>query len=150
MFLPVFNNDISRESMDQKHLRVSQDFGIQVEGNVDGTLRLTIKGKEIQNLRGTTCTIDLVDETYLIINDSTPYKNVHAFDLNGNWLWDIENSKDRNGDDEMFFHGTVDAVTDQSGIRQLVLKSFPVTYHTELATGKNTKIVRIEDDTNYK
>lgn len=150
MFLPVFNNDISRESMKEKHLRVSRDFGIQIEENADGALRLTIKGKEIQNLSGTTCTIDLVDDTYLIINDSTPYKNVHAFDLNGNWLWDIESSKVRNGEDEMFFQAIVEVVTDEFGTRQLVLTSFPITYHTELATGKNTKIVRIEDDTNYK
>ena len=157
VFDRIFDRIVTSETMKQKHERIFRDYGIKIwENAVDygqkewPPLRLEIHGRSIQNLFGLSCSIYLVDNKYLIINDSTPFKNVHAYDLEGNWLWDIEPCNYKDGKPANFFYGICEAITDESGRRQLIVGNFPVTYRTDLATGKGTTIWKIEDDTDSR
>jgi hypothetical protein len=157
MFLPVFDQNVTNESMAQKHERIFRDYGIRIwETEVDFSkgerppLRIEINGRPLKNLMGSSCHIYLVDHKYLIIKDSTPYRNIHAFDIEGNWLWDIEPCNYKDGKPTKYFLGICDAITDESGKRQLIVGNFPVTYRTDLATGKGTTIWEIKDDTDFR
>ena len=160
MFLEVFDRNVTRESMAQKHARIFQDYGIKIFENsrekflagvedVTPPLLVTIKGKKIVNLIGHSCLIYLVDEKYFIIKDSTPFTNIHAYDLAGNWIWDIESVKDPEGDSVEYFMGIDNILTDDKGIRQLIVNFFPFAFLTELETGKNTKLYKIEDISDF-
>ena len=160
MFLEVFDRDVTHESMAQKHARIFRDYGIKIFENsrekflagvedVTPPLLVTIKDKKIANLAGHSCLIYLVDNKYFIIKDSTQFKNIHAYDLDGNWIWDIESVKNPKGFAVEYFRGIDNVIVDDKGTRQLIVDCFPVSYLTDLETGKNSKIWKIEDDSNY-
>ncbi len=147
MFLSVFNikNSSPRRDAFQQFIR---DYQIII---LENPLRVTVKGKLLRSLKGDSVSeMALVDDKFLIIPDSTPFRNVHAFDLDGNWLWDIEPCNYKDGKPAKYFYGICDAITDESGKRQLIVGNFPVTYRTDLATGKGTTIWKIEDDTDSR
>lgn len=147
MFLSVFNikNPSQRRDDFQKFIK---DYHIVVS---EKPLQVKVKGCTLPSLKGDSVSeMAIVDDKFLIILDSTPFRNVHAFDLEGNWLWDIEGCNDNHGRPVTYFYGICDAVTDEAGKRQLIVGNFPVTYRTDLATGKGTTIWEIEDDTDSR
>ena len=147
MFLKVFDFE-SYHSRPEAYKRLLEEYQMEI---MDEPLRIFLKKKPLNNLKGNKLKeVALVDDKYFIFLDSTEFRNVHAFDLDGNWLWDIEPCNYKDGKPAKYFYGICDAITDESGKRQLIVGNFPVTYRTDLATGKGTTIWKIEDDTDSR
>jgi len=145
----LYDLDISKETQEEKLKRMEEEYGIIISRTTP--LTVTIKGKQITDLL---CPyiplITLIDNEYIIINDNTPYRNIHAYDLEGNWLWNIEECNNRYGKPVKYFYNVCDPETNDDGQRVLIVNSHPEVYATDLKTGKGTKIVEIYDDTNER
>jgi hypothetical protein len=116
----------------------------------ESPLRITVKGKKLKGLKGSTGTLSIIDARILIVCDLTPYRNVHAFDLEGNHLWDIEGCSDETGEPNYSFGNVSGIVKDQKDRDLLLMHYFPVSWVTDLETGKGTRIWSISDDTDMK
>ena len=92
----------------------------------------------------------MLDDKYFFIKDLTKYRNIHAYDLDGNWLWDIESALDNTGKPEEYFNSVMDKIEIIDGVKWIHIGSFPMLYMTELETGKNTHLIKVFDDTNMK
>lgn len=116
----------------------------------ESPLRITVKGKKLKGLKGSTGTLSIIDDRILIVCDMTPYQTVHAFDLDGNHLWDIEGCVDSTGGPAYSFGRVCAIVKDPQDRDLLLMDFFPIAYATDLETGKGTRIWSISDDTDMK
>ena len=89
--------------------------------------------------------IDLIDEEFIVIQDSSKFRDTHCFNKNGEHLWTIEGCNDPDGKPVEYFGTVIDSI-EIAGKKFLQLSSFPTIYVTELATGKGTRILRIDYD----
>jgi len=117
---------------------------------MESPLRIKVKGQELRGLKGNFGILSIVDERILIVNDHKPYQNVHAYDLAGNHLWDIEGSLDWEGEPSYSFGQVSGLVKDRDGRTLLITCRFPVSYATDLETGTGTRIWSIDDDTDMR
>jgi hypothetical protein len=106
----------------------------------ENPLEILVNGKKLENLQGdTVAQIVEIDQKMLLVLDWTPNRNVHAYDLNGNWLWDIESCDDvdvrKNQPVWHFFN--IMGVVDET----LYLGNFPYTFVTNLYSGKGTRFL---------
>jgi hypothetical protein len=127
-----------------KEIRESlkQRFDLDIE---EYPLRVSFKGRDLK-LQGDVVTVTLVDERIFILIDRTLNQNVHAFDLLGNHLWDIEEAFDSEGKPEWSFGEVSNVVKDNTTDKDLLLLFFnPYTWATDLETGRGTKLVGIRD-----
>jgi hypothetical protein len=135
------------KNFEGKRRDLKQNYDIDLK---ESPLRITVKGKKLKGLNGSTGTLSIIDERILIVCDMTPYKTVHAFDLQGNHLWDIEGCLDRRGEPSYSFGRVSAIVKDPQGRDLLLMDFFPISYATDLETGRGTRIWSIDDDTDMK
>lgn len=110
---------------------------------------LVIKGKKFP-VGDKVVRIFLTSLNIIIVRDVTPYHNIHAFNLNGDHLWDIEGCN-TNLNERAYSLGSPCGINvSENGRDLLMLDAYPVTYATDLLTGKGTRIFEIEDNTDTK
>jgi hypothetical protein len=135
-----------RSNLDEKLEYAKKKFGITFDNNGNTIL---IHGKKIEGLEGNLHCIDEV-EGFLIVIDEKKFQNVHAYSLAGEWIWDIEPTRDQKGDPFTYFAHIAGVRDDGTGNKKIILGSDPVYFQTDLNTGRNTKISYIRDDTDER
>lgn len=134
-------------NLEGKRQKLKERYDILLK---DSPLKIEVKGKKLKGLKGSTATLTVIDDRILIVCDMTPYQDVHAFDLDGNHLWDIEGCLDERGESNYSFGDVSGIVKDPDGRNLLLTHFFPVSFATDLETGKGTRIWSITDDTDMK
>lgn len=134
-------------NLEGKRQKLKERYDILLK---ESPLKIEVKGKKLKGLKGSTATLTVIDDRILIVCDMTPYQDVHAFDLDGNHLWDIERCIDERGESNYSFGDVSGIVKDPDGRDLLLTHFFPVSFATDLETGKGTRIWSITDDTDMK
>ncbi|WP_408097091.1 hypothetical protein ACJVC5_18825 [Peredibacter sp. HCB2-198] len=146
-FLPVFNYELpDKMTWKEKLEGIEKKFGIKVIPEVG---EVFINDKKLEHLKDRIKEIVIIKDK-LIILDKTKYRNVHAFSLSGEWLWDIEPCSTKHDNDPVYYSYVSALEQNASGKDLLILGNDPYYYETELETGKNTVLQLVRDNTNEK
>ena len=140
---PLFESYLTKE-LRPKWETFSQKHHIEM---VKGSL--IIKGRTLP-MKGEVIKIYLAGNNTLIVRDQDHFQDIHAFSLTGEHLWDIEGLRKFNGERAYSLGDPYCIKVNKEGRDLLLLHYFPLTFATDLLTGRGTYIFEIEDNTDMK
>lgn len=117
---------------------------VEIQGNV-----LIIKGRRFR-LQEKIYQIFRTSLNTIIVRDGKNYRDIHAFSLVGEHLWDIEGLRLPDGKRAYALGRPVAIKKNSHGVDLLLLNFHPYTFATDLRTGKGTYLYSRFDDTNEK